>query len=38
MRHMGFVTAECNALPCVNEAKRFLSTYETTNSKCILNN
>lgn len=38
MRHMGFVAAEGNALPCVNEAKRFLSTYETANSKYILNN
>lgn len=38
MRHMGFVAAEGNALPCVNEAKRFLSTYETANSKYILDN
>jgi len=38
MRHMGFVVAEGNALPCVNEAKQILSAYETANSKYILNN
>ena len=38
MRHMGFVAAEGNGLPCVNEAKQILSAYETANSKYILDN
>lgn len=38
MRHMGFVVAEGNALPCVNEAKQILSTYEAVNSNYSLDN
>lgn len=35
MRHMGFVTAEGNALPCAAEAMQILSMYETASGNCI---
>ena len=35
MRHMGFVAAEGNALPCAAEAMQILSMYETASGNCI---